>query len=279
MRRRFISGLDVKINFFWEERIMLKKLIVLVSVILVAGLTTDVFATAWTDLAPADHSWYTPGNWTGSEVPHIGTNANIRSMGGEYPIIDSGTATAYALYIEGTDSADVPSLTMTGGTFNVGVSGGESFNIGHGDFTYGVLDMYDGVINVTGTSFVGCRGFGTINMYGGEINMEYYKHGNKREVTDDHDAFLYLYGGIISATGIELRIDSLTDVYGGTLRILGDWVSQMNNAVTNGVLIGYGGAGDVIVDYDDTYTLVTAIPEPMTVALLGLGGLFIRRRK
>jgi len=260
---------------------MLRRIVVLVSIVLLTGLTTVVFADAWTDAAPADSYYGTPGNWSDGVVPDISREANIRSMGGTYPTLNSGSYEAFALNIDGLDSGDIPSLTITGGSLLTGTSeNSEAFKVGHGDFTYGLLNIYDGSLTNIAIGFLGTRGFGTINMYGGEMTQRYFKVGN-RTASADHQAYMNLYDGMVICTvGLELRGDSVTDIYGGTLKIVGEnYVNTMNNAVTNGNLIGYGGAGDVQIAFDGTYTVVTAIPEPMTVALLGLGGLFIRRRK
>ncbi|MFA5422466.1 MAG: PEP-CTERM sorting domain-containing protein [Phycisphaerae bacterium] len=85
-------------------------------------------------------------------------------------------------------------------------------------------------------------------------------------------------GAVLQWAGLEHGIDLATG-WSGTAGYpeveAGDWFS-----------IGYTGeVGDVIDIYDyavsDTVPIgsVTVTPEPMTIALLGLGGLLLRRRK
>jgi len=78
--------------------------------------------------------------------------------------------------------------------------------------------------------------------------------------------------------------------YGGYNRYIGFRMSTDTNAAAAGVWwddeFHCDGPGIVTIALIDTSSLavldtitVTQIPEPMTVALLGLGGLFLRRRK
>lgn len=100
-------------------------------------------------------------------------------------------------------------------------------------------------------------------------------------------------GGALSAitdmTGADIDLDALVASTIGTAAVRLDLVEFASGAglILNGVLATYNvtGAGSTIymlnVDADAIVDSVTvaAIPEPVTVALLGLGGLFIRRRK
>jgi len=135
-----------------------------------------------------------------------------------------------------------------------------------------------GIVSVpTGIVQFGQAGPGTLTMTGGEFNANFFKTGQKAGRVGY--GYINLYGGTLTCNGIDFRPKSLVDITQGTWVIYDDVRSVMASAITDGRLIAYGGAGDVIVDYDGTKTTVTGIPEPMTIALLGLGGLFIRRRK
>ena len=56
---------------------------------------------------------------------------------------------------------------------------------------------------------------------------------------------------------------------GGTVQIM----MQTGNAMNNGLMTVYTYPGSI------SLAPLTIVPEPMTIALLGLGGLFLRRRK
>ncbi|MFC1675651.1 PEP-CTERM sorting domain-containing protein [Planctomycetota bacterium] len=92
--------------------------------------------------------------------------------------------------------------------------------------------------------------------------------------------------GIVIGGGFDAKIDALFAASPFAPPLAGDMVSFTFTA-TGGVTIDpyygqYNGDGVInsaVVGVGDTYGVVTLVPEPMTIALLGLGGLFLRRRK
>ena len=85
-----------------------------------------------------------------------------------------------------------------------------------------------------------------------------------------------LAGGVINAGYIASDLTSVAslDITGGALVLPGD-VSSMPSWAT-----AYGGSGSFVYNYDGTTeTTITAIPEPATIALLGLGGLALIRKR
>ena len=64
--------------------------------------------------------------------------------------------------------------------------------------------------------------------------------------------------------------------------IAGDATAQVADMTTRGILEGNGVVGNVNVDLlsDPGYSVITAVPEPVSAALLGLSGLalLLRRR-
>ncbi len=66
------------------------------------------------------------------------------------------------------------------------------------------------------------------------------------------------------------------DITGGTLRLVGDATTLIQSYVDGGFLTGYGGAGQILVDYDQSlagFTTVTAslVPEPASWSAIAIG--------
>jgi hypothetical protein len=79
----------------------------------------------------------------------------------------------------------------------------------------------------------------------------------------------------------------MMDIRAGTLVLNGNQMDYVLDLITAGLLTAYGtnGSGpDIQWQYDYNVrnpgkTTVSAIPEPATIILLGLGGLVLRHRK
>jgi len=86
-------------------------------------------------------------------------------------------------------------------------------------------------------------------------------------------ALINLDGGVIDVQGtLDLRSNGIIDITAGTLIVAGSYAPNAN-------IIGYGGAGTVSYVEGGGVTTITAVPEPVTMMLLGLGGLSLIRRK
>jgi opacity protein-like surface antigen len=92
---------------------------------------------------------------------------------------------------------------------------------------------------------------------------------------------LILDGGVLDIAAIDIGggggAGSIA-ITGGMLKIRDLVVDQMQQYVDDGLMTGYGSADNVRIDFDGEYTIVTAVPEPITLSLLSLGALLLRKR-
>jgi len=194
-------------------------------------------------------------------------------------------------------------LTVLGGIINVGSTANPSdLSIGK-QYGKGVLEMSDGVINVTGDLYVGENvvqiiedpyqeiprpGIGRLTMTGGLISIS---DANSLLIgTDGSTGLVELVDGLIMAGGLEIGppgSGGKMDIREGTLVLNGNQMDYVLDLITAGLLTAYGtnGSGpDIQWQYDYNVrnpgkTTVSAIPDPATIILLGLGGLVLRHRK
>ena len=247
---------------------MCRKMIYLISFVLLVGLTNSALAD-WTGAVSSD--WYNAGNWTGA-VPASGETASIDSPTLlTWPIIDGGTADTGQLRI-GYTATYQGELTVTGGaTLNVNgeLRIGRKSNDGSGQ-AVGILYISGATttINVADQIENGRHGHGTINMSGGYLHCDTVLQLAYRF---DGTGTVYLSGGTIDLGGNPGIVvygndgvpdTALIDISGGTLTLAGNQVSDIEAFISDGIIIGYGGEGAVLVSYDGQTTMVVALGGP-----------------
>jgi hypothetical protein len=136
--------------------------------------------------------------------------------------------------------------------------------------TTGVSSTTSGTVNVNsgGLLKVGLGGWAIgigQGAAGGCINL----NGSGSMVIDgDGGWHLDLYGG-----------RGHIDIESGSLKVVGDRRTELQGYVDNGWITGYDNTGTINAPVTDgSYTVVTAIPEPTTMILLGFVGLLLRKR-
>jgi len=234
---------------------MCKQLIYLISVVLVLGSVSNAAEIFWSDgAADHNHLWTDPDNWLGGRVPGPADEVQILSPqadAGHGPIIQDGMdIKLVGIKNELAGRPGKPELTMTGGNLEL------TDFVWWGDYDNIEAFWYHRGGNVTVANEFelgwgpGTGGAGTLDMTGGTISAgelviptgsgaygEFYLRGGTFEVRD--------------SGGLEINTKGLIDVSGGTLVLEGDDTAQIEGFIAAGQITFYGGAGLVVLDYDD----------------------------
>jgi hypothetical protein len=290
----------------------MKKVLVLLLVLSFYCIAQGADAPVWWvgGTAGAETTWYQEENWSsawpdGAPINPHNESARIQGYPAitAYPIIVAGDGiwtrnvllgeAAYAgaqtatldILSDGTLHAWWDSIQLkdsdvifnTAGTVNA-----DEYNLGQGtklgifgpDDT-GVAD-FTHVINITGGSYrTGVLAF-DVSGHGDDAGETAIGHVQ----LDAGILEILVNGGIVDLANDQQSLD----ITNGIIKMMGDqtaWV--LANTGVGGHLTGFGDVANIRyeleVDGPWTYTNVSAVPEPATMVLLGLGGLFVRRRK
>jgi hypothetical protein len=142
----------------------------------------------------------------------------------------------------------------------------------------GILNLSGGAVSATGAILVGYGAFGdgTVNMTGGLLSSHMFDigTGGAGHIQLDGGTVQVGAGGLVMHAG-----NASIDITGsGALVVPGEW-NALSPYISGGMITANGGAGTLAYSLAEGYTTITAIPEPATMILLGLGALVLRRRK
>jgi hypothetical protein len=179
---------------------------------------------------------------------------------------------------DGGGSGSYSEVVMDGGV--VTTVGNCYFNDDAGPST-AYFTMNDGIWDSGGVIDVSWNLDGTshLTLNGGEMTAADALRLGVSGGGDTGESRIFLSGGKLQGEGLEFNMtDSLIVYTGGELWINGSAISEtdMQNLIDTGKIDVSGAAGYSIYT-DGAYTVL--IPEPATIALLGLGGLVLLRRR
>ena len=289
---------------------MMRRFICLLSFVLLLGFASNTLAAnCWWGDGAMDQDYSNWQNWWHEGVgdnnapgPADTAAINIggdRSLIGRHPIFSAGStmtvsSTLIGFWNPGRMDMTGGDLTNTG-TLAVGYAGGTSAGTSHSQLNISGGNLYAEWM-WCGSAYDGntWRNDGKVVMTGGTLTVGGGLYMNDPLVWGTGPApssgFLDLYVGTVTLNDLYMLANDTIRISAATLDLPGIGIDTddlavrvLSDYVTNGYIVAGTGRTLDVAFYDNgddgQGIIITAIPEPMTIALLGLGGLFLRRRK
>jgi hypothetical protein len=181
----------------------------------------------------------------------VGTNLNVAKTG-TAEFNNNGTTTVGGQVSLGTSSIGTGMLNLNSGSIEI--SGIYGLNIGG---TSSVANIFDGMLDAS-AGRLNIYGSGAkLNLYGGTAIFDYI-HSNF-----DNNGSIELTDGIMLLSG-DLTSDEILNGYINSQKIFTSVIGEHLGLELTSI-------------EGQTYTQITSIPEPATIAMLMLGSLFLKR--
>lgn len=259
------------------------KIVSMAAILLMTGLAQAEITTVWNPAAngiypPDAGSWSDGANWTGGTVPD-GDYKTVFNVGGAAECVLSDTRTVK--HIAAGDGGDGGVLRLASGAnltstswSAAGVNNNAHMIIEHGAVANFQEHLFIGMWDDGAHNMNFTMNGGTVTI-GDAFTTGLYFDNNPMTV----NAHIQMNDGTVTANWLGLNWGTC-DITGGTVVLRTDQRGAIQGYINSGVLTGYGDSANVVMTWDEVAgtTTITAIPEPTTLLLLGLGGLVIRRR-
>lgn len=281
------------------------KNVALVCLVALCVLGSTVFANEWrinpNSPVGQDNNWYNALNWSAGHVPTASETVEWRYADtGHEMVLNGGTVSTLActsnIWYAGTSTFTITggaNYTTTGtmGLYNgaadaahspcsvtLNINGGSTLNLA-GDAQVGRKFTVNPAI--TGQCTVNIDGAGSVlNQTSGYWWMG-WGAGRTEDVTMN-----IINGGVAKFSGLAFQPDGTTVVpviylgVGSSFTIKTDRTGAVASYLAGNMLKPYDGIGTISATYNalTDLTTVTNIPEPATIALLGLGAMTLLRR-
>ncbi|MGA2871174.1 MAG: hypothetical protein ABSF34_18685, partial [Verrucomicrobiota bacterium] len=227
------------------------------------NITNIFWQSANNPTQPSDGLWSDPANWNPVRVPTTNDSVIFDSTGQVPCTINATAAICWHMNIGQDGTGSVGTLIITnGGTFSaigdycsVGYSGTGTLDvesgssatfvshlwIGFNSGAVGTFIMNGGTVTVSGNYGLGWNGgAGHAHINGGTLNLSQFDGGSGTE-------------------DVAINNSSSMDIAGGTVLINGNASTAVKGYVTAGKLTAYGGAGTVIMDYNNLHPGKTTV--------------------
>lgn len=253
-------------------------------------ISVVVLILAVTGIASADHFldhgnhlWTDNANWLDGSVPTAADTVYFVGWMGSPEVCNVGageSAVAGTTYLGWATTEPVITLniagTMTTGVMSTAVTD---------DLVTGNVNVTgNGILNVTGNLTVGQGGTSTFSIKdngyvsAATLYLTMWNPGSTGHIQID--------GGMLDIAGQfwmgteGTGINASMDISGGKLKVANAWRSTIEDYIARGKITGNGlvGLNNFLITSDNTSTIFQ-IPEPMTMTLLCVGGLLLRRKK
>jgi hypothetical protein len=274
----------------------MKKLISLLVLVLICSTTFGALETSWIKWTgnAGTVNWATGANWLRYDNAQVApVYWNPVYIGAEATAGSNITITVAANTTVATLKTYLGQSTDTAASCILNVSSGSTYYVGYdtagvarGSGVFFIVGS-KGAVNTNGSIIgwgVDINGGNVAVNTGGKVqsNTAYWYVRNGAKVTLNEGGIFHASNATAYGTG---GSSGNIDICGGTFQLIGDKVSAVNDYITRNFLTAYGDTNDsklqVVYDSVNNLTKVTAIPEPATMILLGIGSLVMlpRRRK
>jgi hypothetical protein len=278
----------LKTLFLEDEKMSTRRIVVCMSVL--AVFTSAVMADHYIERT-GSHSWFDSQNWLDNSIPTSSDPVYLVGYMGTPEvcnIVSGQNAVAYSVDVGYSSAGITTTLNVTG---NATLSLQSNLTLATTDDTVvGIMNVTDnarvtlwGNPATDGLLMVGQNGTGTLTMSGNAYVSCQYLYVSYLSTTEV--GHVQLDGGLLDIRSLRMGstgVGASMDIAGGTLQIRTARRAQVDQYVTSGLVTGNGLVGVsnfIITDLPSGNTTYQAIPEPITLALLGLGGLLLRSRK